>query len=101
MITYSFPIVNVQNYQKIIALIESNYNAMMHSINPLPSTLININGYVGLSTSPNGLMLYVNFFETISEYSLKNSTGNIIYQSKPMVGIPQQSDIRAIIERLL
>ncbi len=93
MITYSFSIKNTQNFQTIINAIESAFSALMHTTNPLPSSLTYINGSLGLSTSPNGSTLYVYFFENENEYQLKNSSGTVIYQSKPLSSIPSQSQI--------
>ncbi len=97
MITYSFSITNTQNFQTIINTLETTYSALMHTTNPLPSSLTYINGAVGLSSSPNNSMLYIYFFENENEYQLKDSSGTVVYQAKPLATIPSQSQIENII----
>ncbi len=94
MITYTFSIKNTQNFQTILNTIETSFSALMHTTNPLPSSLTYINGSVGLSSSPNGSTLYVYFFENENEYQLKDSSGTVIYQSKPLSSIPTQSQVQ-------
>ena len=101
MITYQFGTTNPQNFQKIISALESSFSAVMHSINPLPSILTYINGNVGLSNSSQSSTICVNFYESIDNYQLKDSLGNIIYQSKPLSTIPTQSQVQNAIGDLL
>ncbi len=97
MITYTFQLKNPQNFQSIINAIESSFSALMHTENTLPSSLTYINGSVGLSSSPNGSLLYVYFFENENEYELKNSSGTIVYQAKSLASIPSQSQVENVI----
>ena len=101
MITYQFSTTNPQNFQKIISALESSFSALMHTISPLPSSLTYINGNVGLSSSPQGSTIYVNFYESTDNYQLKDSSGNVIYQSKPLSTIPTQSQVQNAIGDLL
>ena len=101
MIQYSFPITQPQNFKKITSLIESHYSILMHTENPLPSSLTYINGNVALSSSPQGTAIYVNFYESTDNYQLKDSSGNVIYQSQPLSTIPTQTQIQNAIGDLL
>lgn len=101
MIQYSFPTTQPQNFQKITTLIESKYSILMHTKIPFPTTLTNIQGSLGLSTSPSGSILYVSFFESLLEYSLSDTTKTIVYQSKPMSTIPTESEIKILISGLI
>ena len=101
MIAYSFRITNVGNFQQINSAIESKFSVLMHTTSPLPSSLAVINGSLGLSASQEGSTLYVQFFESDSEYILKDDSGNVIYQSKPLLPIPSQSQVQSVIEGLL
>ena len=101
MIQYSFSISQPQNFQKIVSLIETNYSILMHTSNPLPSTLTNIQGSLGLSSSPSGSIIYITFFDSPSEYSLANDSKTIIYQSKPIPKIPNESEIKTLITGLI
>ena len=101
MITYQFGITNSQNYQKIISAIEFTFSATMHSMNPLPSSLTYINGNVALSSSSQGSTIYVNFYESTDNYQMKDSSGNVIYQSKSLSMIPTQSQVQNAIGDLL
>ena len=101
MIQYSFPTTQPQNFKKITSLIESHYSILMHTENPLPTALTDIQGSLGLSSSPSGNTLYVHFYENANEYQLKDSLGNIIYQSKPLSTIPTQTQIQNAIGDLL
>ena len=101
MITYKFNSTNPQNYQKIISTLESNFSALMHTVNPLPSSLTYINGNVALSSSSQGSVIYANFYESTDNYQLKDSSGNVIYQSKPLSTIPTQSQVQNAIGDLL
>ena len=101
MIQYSFPTTQPQNFKKITSLIESHYSILMHTENPLPTTLTNIHGSLGLSSSPTSSIIYVTFFDSSTEYSLSNSSKNIVYQSKPMSTIPTESEIKTLISRLI
>ena len=101
MITYQFSTTNPHNYQKIISTLESNFSALMHSVSPMPSSLTYINGNVGLSRSLKNSTIYVNFYESTDSYQLKDSSGNVIYQSKPLSTIPTQSQVQNAIGDLL
>ena len=101
MIQYSFSISNPQNFQKIVTLIESNYSVLMHTSIPLPTSLTNIQGSLGLSSSPSGSILYITFFDSPSEYSLSDTSKTVIYQSKPMSKIPSESEIKTLISGLI
>ena len=101
MITYQFSTTNPQNFQKIISALESNFSTLMHTVNPLPSSLTYINGNVALSSSPQGTAIYVNFYESTDNYQLKDSSGNVIYQSQPLSTIPTQTQIQNAIGDLL
>ena len=101
MITYQFSTTNPQNYQKIISILETTFAALMHTVSPLPSSLVNINGNVGLSQSPSNATIYVNFYESSDNYQLKDSSKTIIYQSKPLSTIPTQSQVQNAIGGLL
>ena len=61
MIQYAFPISQPQNFQKIVSLIESNYAINMHTSNHLPTALTDIQGSLGLSSSPSGSIIYITF----------------------------------------
>ena len=101
MIRYSFSITQPQNFQKIVSLIESNYAINMHTSNPLPTILTDIQGSLGLSSSPSGSIIYITFFDSPSEYSLANDSKTIIYQSKPMSKIPSELEIKTLIIGLI
>ena len=101
MITYQFSTTNPQNFQKIISTIESSFSALMHSVSPLPSSLTYINGNVGLSSSPKGSTIYVNFYESTDSYQLKDSSGNVVYQSQALATIPSQTQVQNAIGDLL
>ena len=101
MIQYLFPTTQPQNFQKIVSMIESNYSILMHTENPLPSTLTDIQGSLGLSSSPSGSILYITFFDSTTEYSLTDSSKTVVYQSKPMSVIPTESEIKTLISRLI
>ena len=101
MITYSFSFKNTQNFTEIISTLESSFSALMHTVNPMPSSLTYINGNVGLSSSSQGSTIYVNFYESTDNYQLKDSSGNVIYQSKPLSTIPSQTQVQNAIEGLL
>lgn len=101
MIQYSFTIAQPQNFQKIVSLIESKYSILMHTENPLPITLTDIQGSLGLSNSPSGSILYITFFDSSTEYSLSNSSKNIVYQSKPMSTIPTEVEIKSLLKGLI
>ena len=101
MITYRFNTTNQKNFQKIISAIETTFSALMHTVNPLPSSLTYINGYVGLSSSPSESIIHVNFFETTDNYQLKDSSGNVIYQSQAFATIPTQTQVQNVIGDLL
>ena len=101
MITYQFSTANPQNFQKIISAFETSFSALIHSVSPLPSILTYINGNVGLSSSPSGNTIYVNFYESTDNYQLKDSLGNVIYQSKALTTIPTQSQVQDAIGDLL
>ena len=101
MITYQFSTTNPQNFQKIISALESSFSALMHSTNPLPSSLVYINGNVGLSCSPKGCTIYVNIYDSTDNYKLKDSSGNVIYQSKQLSTIPSQTQVQNAIGDLL
>ena len=101
MITYQFSTTNPKNYQKIISTLESNFSALMHSISPMPSSLTYINGSVGIANSPSESIIYVFFYESTDSYQLKDSSGNVIYQSKPLSTIPTQTQIQNAIGDLL
>ena len=101
MITYSFSFKNTQNFAEIISTIESTFSAIMHTVNPLPTSLTYINGTISKSESPSGNTLYVHFYENNTEYQLKDSSENVIYQSKPLSTIPTQSQVLNAIEGLI
>lgn len=101
MITYSFSIKNTQNFSEITSTIESTFSALMHIVSPLPTNLTYINGSLGLSGSPLGNTLYVQFYENANEYQLKNSSGTIIYQSQALTTIPTQTQVQNAIGDLL
>ena len=101
MIQYSFPTAQPQNFQKIVSLIETKYSIVMHTENPLPSALTNIQGSLGLSNSPSGSIIFVTFFESSTEYSLSNSNKSVVYQSKPMSTIPTELEIKTLISGLI
>ena len=101
MISYQFSTTNPQNFQKIISTIESSFTALMHTVNPLPSSLTYINGNVGLSSSPKGSTIYVNFYESTDSYQLKDSSGNVVYQSQALTTIPSQTQVQNAIGDLL
>ena len=101
MIQYSFPTIQPQNFQKIISLIETKYTINMHTSNPLPTNLTTIQGSLGLSSSPSGSIISITFFDSPSEYSLANDSKTIIYQSKPMTKIPNESEIKTLISGLI
>ena len=101
MITYSFPMTHPVNFQKIVTVIETQFQALMHTAIPLPSSLTSINGSLGLSTSPQGSTLIIYFFENTAEYSLEDSSKNIIYQSKPLINIPSELQIQNLIRGML
>ena len=101
MIQYSFPTVQPQNFRKIVSLIETNYSILMHTSNPLPSTLTSIQGSLGLSSSPSGSIIYITFFDSPSEYSLANDSKTVIYQSKSMSKIPSKLEIEMLISGLI
>ena len=101
MIQYSFPTTQPQNFKKITSLIESHYSILMHTENPLPTLLKNINGSLGLSTSTSGSILYITFFNSSLEYSLSDSNKSVVYQSKPMPIIPTESEIKTLISGLI
>ena len=101
MITYQFNTANPQNFQKIISTLESSFSTLMHTVSPLPSSLTYINGNVGLSSSSQGSTIYVNFYESTDNYQLKDSLGNVIYQSKALTTIPTQSQVQDAIGDLL
>ena len=82
-------------------MIESSFQALMHTVSPLPTSLTYINGAITLSSSPSGKTLYVHFYENNSEYQLKDSSGNVIYQSKTLATIPTQSQVQNAIGDLL
>ena len=100
MIQYSFPTTQPQNFQKIVSLIETKYSIVMHTENPLPTTLTNIQGSLGLSSSPSGSIIYITFFESSTEYSLSNNK-SVVYQSEPMPTIPTKLKIQALIKGLI
>ena len=101
MITYRFNTTNPKNFQKIISAIETTFSALMHTVSPLPTSLTYINGAITLSSSPSGNTLYVHFYENNNEYQLKDSSENVIYQSKPLSTIPTQSQVQNAIGDLL
>ena len=101
MITYSFSFKNTQNFTEIISSIESTFSALMHTVSPLPTNLTYINGTVSKAESPSGNTLYVQFYENANEYQLKDSSGNVMYQSKPLSTIPTQTQIQNAIGDLL
>lgn len=101
MITYQFSTANPQNFQKIISTLESSFSAVMHTVSPLPTSLTYINGAITLSSSPSGNTLYVHFYENNNEYQLKDSSGNVIYQSQALVTIPNQAQLQNAIGDLL
>ena len=101
MITYKFNSTNPQNFQKIISTLESSFSAVMHTVSPLPTSLTYINGAITLSSSPSGNTLYVHFYENNNEYQLKDSSGNVIYQSQALVTIPNQAQLQNAIGDLL
>ena len=101
MITYQLSTTNPQNFQKIISALESSFSALMHSVSLLPTSLTYINGAITMSSSLSGNMLYVHFYENSNEYQLKDSSGNVIYQSKPLSTIPTQSQVQNAIGDLL
>ncbi len=101
MKVYTFAIKNVQNFQTIISTLESTFSALMHTTNPLPSSLTYVNGAVGISSSPSGSTLYVYFFENQSEYQLKDSSGNTVYQAQPLANIPSETEVYNAISGLL
>ena len=101
MISYSFPITHPENFQKIVAVIETTFSSLMHTAIPLPSLLTSINGSLGLSMSPQNSILIIYFFENTTEYSLEDSSKNIVYQSSPLSVIPSKSQILNVIEGLL
>ena len=101
MITYSFVFKNIQNLAEIISAIESTFSALMHTVNPLPTSLTYINGAITWSGSASGNMLNVHFYENANEYQLKNSSGNVIYQSKALATIPTQTQVQNAIGDLL
>ncbi len=102
MITYNFNSMNAQkNFSQILSTIESTFNCLMHTTNPLPSSLTNINGYIGLSCSPYGCIVYIGFYENSNEYNLNNSSNTVIYQSQPLTTIPTQEQVLNAIQNLL
>ena len=101
MIQYSFPTTQPQNFKKITSLIESHYSILMHTENPLPTILTDIQGSLGLSSSSSGSILYISFFDSTTEYSLANDSKTIIYQSKPMSKIPSELEIKTLIIGLI
>ena len=101
MITYSFPIKNSQNFSQIVSALEIAFSAVMHTTSPLPTSLTDINGSVGMVCSPEGCILYVYFYENANEYQLKNSSGNVIYQSKALTTIPSKTEVQNVIGDLL
>lgn len=101
MITYQFSTLNPQNFQKIITQLETSFSALMHTVNPLPSSLTYINGSVGISSSPSWDIIYVYFYESTDNYQLKDSSGNVIYQSKALATIPNQVQVQTAIGDLL
>ena len=76
MIQYTFPIKNTQNFQTIVSNLESSLNALLHQTNPLPTSLTYINGSLGLSSSSDSSTLYVDFYQSDTEYQLKNNSGS-------------------------
>lgn len=101
MITYQFSTANLQNFQKIISVLETTFSALMHTVNPLPSVLTYINGSVGISQSPTSATIYVNFYESADNFQLKDSSGNLIYQSQALATIPTQTQVQDAIGDLL
>ena len=101
MITYQFSTTNPKNFQNIITALETAFSALMHGVNPLPSSLAHINGNVALSSSSQGSTIYVNFYESTDNYQMKDSSGNVIYQSKSLSMIPTQSQVQNAIGDLL
>ena len=101
MITYSFSFKNTQNFTEIISTLESSFSALMHTVNPMPSSLTYINGSLGISSSPTWDIIYVYFYESTDNYQLKDSSGNVMYQSKPLSTIPTQSQVLNAIEGLI
>ena len=101
MIQYSFPTAQPQNFQKIVSLIEKKYSIVMHTENPLPTTLTDIQGSLGLSSSPSGSIIYITFFESSTEYSLSINNKSVVYQSEPMPTIPTESEIKTLISGLI
>jgi len=101
MIQYSFLTTQPQNYQKIVSLIESHYSILMHTSNPLPTTLTDIQGSLGLSSSPSSSVLYITFFDSSTEYSLSNSNKSVVYHSKPMSTIPTEVEIKSLLKGLI
>ena len=101
MITYSFVIKNTQNFVAIVSAVESAFSALMHIVNPLPTSMTYINGSLGLSCSPSGNTLYIQFYENANEYQLKDSSDNVIYQSQALATIPTQIQVQNAIGDLL
>ncbi len=101
MITYSFVFKNIQNFTSIISTVESAFSTLMHTVNPLPTSLTYINGSLGLSGSPSGNMLYIQFFESTDNYQVKDSSGTVIYQSQALATIPTQTQVQDAIGDLL
>ena len=98
---YTFSITQPQNFQKIVSLIETKYSIVMHTENPLPSSLTFIRGSLGLSSSPSGSIIFITFFESSTEYSLSNDSKTIVYQSLPMTIIPTELEIKTLISGLI
>jgi hypothetical protein len=73
----------------------------MHTVNPLPTSLTYINGAITWSGSSSGNTLNVHFYENANEYQLKDSSGNVIYQSKALSAIPTQTHVQNAIGDLL
>lgn len=101
MIQYSFPTTQPQNFKKITSLIESHYSILMHTENPLPTIQTDIQGSLGLSSSPSGSILYISFFDSTTEYSLSNSNKSVVYHSKPMSTIPTEVEIKSLLKGLI
>ena len=108
----SFADTNPQRYIPIITPTTTNINGIMYclycsaylftkKLSPLPSSLTYINGNVGLSGSPKGSTIYVNFYESTDSYQLKDSSGNVIYQSQALTTIPSQTQVQNAIGDLL
>jgi len=91
----------INELNTIISVIESSFNCLMHTTNPLPTTLTYIHGYIGIQYYNNTSYIQITFFENSNEYTLKDSNNNIIYQAQPLNSIPTKEQIEQVISQYL